>query len=88
MEMVENVVEFDKFTKPMQDTLLAERVTRGFVVSSAHPAAWWTASRAKIRDIFRCVRMYPGMRDRYVAEVGARLFRTALRSCRRFRTPS
>ena len=74
--ILDNVVEFDKFTDPMK-TLLTEFVANGeneFAVSSAHPR-WLTAV---LRKIPRYLQRRPDLenpRDTYLAEIGTRLAR-------------
>ncbi|HEX4795998.1 MAG TPA: hypothetical protein VH370_19575 [Humisphaera sp.] len=74
-EMVEDVVEFDKFTPPMRNLIEAAASAKdGFVVSSAHPRM----VEGKPSKNPRYLQIRPDVaqpRDRYVAEVGARLFR-------------
>ena len=74
-DIVEDVVEFDKFTHPMQDILKAG--ARGaIVVSSAHPRI--VDGKPSKNPRFLQVRPdVSRMRDRYVAEIGTRLFRKA-----------
>jgi hypothetical protein len=74
-EIVENVVDFDRFTPPMRSVLLdASRQADAFVVSSANPRI----VDGKISKNPRYLEVRPDVarpRDRYVAEVGTRLFR-------------
>src|SRR3712207_169050 len=74
-EMVHDTMEFEKFTPPMRDTLKAAAAAgAGYVVSSAEPRIV-DGKRTK-NPRYQQVR--PDLarpRDRYLAEVGARLFR-------------
>ncbi|HWE94295.1 MAG TPA: hypothetical protein VG269_10050 [Tepidisphaeraceae bacterium] len=73
--MVEDVVDFDKFTAPMRDVISAAAGEAGsFVVSSAHPRI----VEGKPSKNPRYLQVRPDVarpRDRYLAEVGARLLR-------------
>jgi hypothetical protein len=74
-EMAQDVVEFDKFTAPMRQTILkAAQKEEGYVVSSANPRQ----VNGKPSKNPRYLQIRPEVarpRDRYLAEVGARLLR-------------
>ena len=74
-ELVDDVIDFDKFTQPMQTTLQrAAEQSKGFVVSSAHPRivnGQPTKNPRFLQDRPDLVKR----RDSYVAERGMRLFR-------------
>ncbi|QDT07862.1 hypothetical protein K227x_62910 [Rubripirellula lacrimiformis] len=75
-ELVEDAIEFDKFTDPMQDLLLrAAAVDDGFVVSTAHPRVMGDGTRTSNP---RYLQNRPDMvnaRDTYVAMRGMQLHR-------------
>ena len=73
-EIVEEVVTFVNYTEPMQQTLLAGQRGNGYVVSSAHPRI----VDGKPSKNPRYLQIRPDVarpRDRYLAEIGARLLR-------------
>src|SRR6185295_1153074 len=74
-DMVEEVVAFDQFTAPMQDVIRAAAAKgKGYVVSSADPRL----VDGKPSKNPRYLQVRPDVarpRDRYVAEIGVRLFR-------------
>ena len=74
-QMVDNVVEFEKFSIPMRETLKAGCNGR-YVVSSADPRIV-DGKRSKNPRYLQIRPDVARPRDRYVAEVGARLFRRA-----------
>src|SRR5204863_3931406 len=74
-EMVEEAVSFDQFTPPMQEVIRAAMAKgRGYVVSSANPRL----VDGKPSKNPRYLQVRPDVarpRDRYLSEVGVRLFR-------------
>lgn len=74
-EIVEDVVEFDRFTPPMRQRIVdAAGRDHGFVVSSAHPRIV-DGKRSKNPRYLQIRPDVARPRDKYVAEIGARLFR-------------
>lgn len=75
-KLVEDVIDFDLYTEPMQDLLrAASKRDTGFVVSSAHPRVMPDGKTTKnpryLQDRPDLVRT----RETYTAQVGMRLFR-------------
>lgn len=75
-EIVSDVIEFDRYSAPMQGLLKrADAESDGFVVSSAHPRIMPDGSRTKNPRYLQDRPDLVNDRDTYVAEIGMRLFR-------------
>lgn len=76
VEIVSDVIEFDRYSAPMQRLLKeASHNDEGFVVSSAHPRVMPDGSRTKNPRYLQDRPDLVNDRDTYVAERGMRLFR-------------
>lgn len=75
-EILRDVIEFDRYSPPMQALLsTAAEANTGFVVSSAHPRVLGDGTRSKNPRYLQDRPDMVNARDAYVAERGMRLFR-------------